>query len=303
MRSRLLDNLYTAFNRDPGEVVAFTLSHAGGVAWSVSDRELKVFTEAGVPLVTVPLATGLLSGVVAALTGAGVTVENINPSLQSLHSSVLIEGSGIESASNGNIIYAHNSVLWAILSSYAIEVNTAGDAVPAALDQVHMDRAQGDWLDFWGQYFAVERVAGQGDAAYLSTIILETLRPRSNKYAIQTAIADATGYDVTIDEPWEKMFMLDGSELSGDHRIKDGSVYMRNIIRPTAIGDVAWGDVLAVIEKVRAAGVIVIQPQTLVSRYSRIKYPSMSWRRAKWMHETWATINFVITSAHTTTTV
>src|ERR1035437_3586187 len=107
MRNTLLERLYSGFDLDPDAAVALILTHALGVSWSVADSRLVLGTETGTPMVDIALTSGTLDDVATALTFGGVTVSYRNPDLAGLHASILIESSGIESQSNGNMIYGH----------------------------------------------------------------------------------------------------------------------------------------------------------------------------------------------------
>lgn len=260
MRSELLDRLHSAFDRSPDAAVALAITHAQGVAWSVARHRLVVSTEDGSALADLSLLDKTISQLASALTSAGVTVSYINPAMSALHAAVLLDGGGVESESNGSLLRGHRSVLHALVDAYAVELEDLGDRVPRALEQAQLHSAVGDWLDFWGGYFGVSRAAGQDDAAYLQSIIAETLRPKSNRYAIERAILDITGKRVEIDEPWTRIFRLDASALSSGARLKDGATIGRNLIRPIAREPMILDEALAIVGRMRAAGVQVLPP-------------------------------------------
>lgn len=264
MRNRFLSSLYNAFNRDPDSAVAFSLRHWSGLSWAVKDEVLTVYSGNGALMCSVEL-TGLVVNVIATLEASGLVVTDVHAGMLDLHASILVDGSGSEPSNIPSEIRAHRSVLWAIISGYAQEVKTAADAVPEAIKQATLSTAEGSWLDYWGGMFGVERPAGQTDPLYLSLIVSETLRARSNKYAIEKAILDATAKTVTIDEPWTRMFTLDVSELSGPDKIKDGETVGRNLIRPMSLTPIDWTDVIPVVRRNRAAGVLVLPPQGRVT--------------------------------------
>ena len=266
MRNTLLDHLYTGFDRDPDAVVALTLTHPGGVLWSVTDSRIFVATESGSPLADLPL-DGTLDELATSLTNAGMTVSFRNPELASLNCRILIGGSGSESSRSGNVIYAHRSVVWALMSAYSTEVEVAAELVPPAIEQAYLHSADGDWLDYWGEFFKIPRHTGQNDADYLTTMVRETLRHRSNKYAIENAVKDSTGNIITIDEPWTEIFMLDKSTLSGPDKIKGGSSVGRNLIRPVSHGGVDWATILPIVNRNRAAGVIALDPLSRIGSF------------------------------------
>lgn len=261
MRDKLLSNLYGAFDRDPDASVAFAISHSLGISWSLLSGKLSVATSAGTPLASIQVGQLTINGVSEALTLSGVTVSSLNPALAQLSALVLIDGNGASSPNEPCMLNGHRSILWAILSSYAVEVEDAASRVPLALEQARLHSADGEWIDFWGGFFGVARRPGQLDADYLALIITETTRRRSNKFAIENAIKDATGYVVTIDEPWKRIFTLDVSTLSGGDKFKDGINIGRNLIRPVSAIPIDWSGVLPIVNRNRSAGVIVLSQQ------------------------------------------
>lgn len=263
MRNQLLDYLYRELDRDPDATSAMTLTHPDGVTWSVANRRLVVGTETGRRLVEIDLTAGTVWQVAFALMDAGIGVSRINPDFQRISAIALLDGAGTES-SYTTALQVHRSVLWALMDGYATEVQAATDAVPQALRQARLHSAEAAWLDFWGSYFAVARRPAQPDAAYLASIVVETLRQKSNKYAIENAVFDITGSRVEITEPWQSIFRLDASQLSGAHALHDGVVVGYHLIRPVIPADSDWAGVMAVIDKTRAAGVVVSNPMRIV---------------------------------------
>ncbi len=187
MRSRLLDKLYNAFNRDPNVQKAFAIWHADGVAWQLTDRRLVVHSGAGALLADLAVA-GTVADVVAGLTSQGVTVNDVRSGVMGFHASVLVESSGTAANNIKGFIDAHRSILWALISSYAQEVGVAADMVPQAIRQATLQTAEGDWLDYWGGFFGIQRRSGQADASYLALIIPDTLRQANTRSAVEKPI-------------------------------------------------------------------------------------------------------------------
>jgi len=262
MRNKLLGYLYGAFDRDPDAATVMTLTHPDGVTWSVAGRRLVVNTETDAPLADIDLSSGtvLQAAVQLAQVGVGVRLKSAFSGLSAL---VLVDGAGTESVFT-NVVRGHRSVLWALMDSYATEVQAAADSVPQALLQARMHTADGYWLDFWGGYFNVVRRPSQNDSDYLAWIVAETLRKKSNKYAIESTILATTGSQTVITEPWQSILRLDASQLSGSHALHDGVVAGYHLIRPRIPASSNWRDVMAVIDKTRAAGVVVSHPVLVI---------------------------------------
>lgn len=156
-------------------------------------------------------------------------------------------------------------VLLGFLAAYAQALEAAAVDVPLALEQATLATADGDWLDYWGMQFGVYRPEGMNDAAYLARIVGETTRPRANRFAIENAASDALGVEVMIDEPWRRIFTLDWSALSGNHKLKDGQTIGCNLIRPVALVPIDWTGVPEIVERNRATGVISLPAQSWVT--------------------------------------
>jgi len=260
---RLLKYPHAAvFDKAPGAVIGFRLSHEDGATWRVYDGTL--YAAAGEVERQYELSDLTVGGVASALAADGFTVSSLSPDVSRLSALVLVEGEGGWLVSNGDRVFAFTSLLWVLLSSYAGEVTAAGLQVREALRQMVMHQAEGEWLDLWGALYNVPRKAGEGDAAFTLRIKAEAFRVRVNARGIEQAILDDTGFDVRIEEPWREIFFLDESLLSGPHKLYDGINVGYHLIRPEARSVVDWPSVQAVIERNRAAGVLVLQSRSVL---------------------------------------
>lgn len=240
------------FDKTPAPVRALVL----GEAWEVADGVLTVGGDA------YQLAEYTLASLVDALPdGASL----LAPELASRSALALVEGSG----DAGQPLDAFTSLLWVLLSGFAREVLGQRHAVQQALLQMNLNTSNDEWLDLYGAlYGGTTRRQGEADGAYGPRIKAEALRLRVNKYGIERAVYDATGYRVAIEEPWEGLFILDQSLLSGGDRMYDGATVGPHLIQPVAlVPGVEWGLVLPVIERNKAAGVIVLEPITRATIY------------------------------------
>lgn len=262
MRNALLDRLYGAFDKSPSPVPTLKLS-GDNLTWVVSEESLSVKNGAGKTIADIPLDGLSITDLSRALPVPGLRVDLTGP-LTSLSAHVLIPGSGNTSDPGGGVITGHRSVLWAFLSAYSIELKRAKTQVSEAVSQASLHSARGEWLDFWGGYFGLPRPQIANDDEYLAYIVSEAFRTRVNRYAIEQAVLDLTGIDVAITEPWQSIFRLSQSELSGSHALHDGVVAGYNIIRPIIPAGGHWDAVMAVIDRNRAAGVMVFNPVHVV---------------------------------------
>lgn len=263
---RLLKYPHAAvFDKAPAAELALRLRHPAGATWSVADERLTA--SAGGVDTTYDLSANTVSSLAAALQADGFEVAYLSPEFASRGASVLVEGAGSEGASNGDHLTAFTSPLWAIFGGYAREVREAEYQSQQALRQMVITQAEGEWLDLWGKLYNEGRRPGEADATYAPRIPQEAFRIRVNALAIEQAIKDHTGKDVIIEEPWGLMFRLDESALSGSHRFYNGENVGYHLLRPVSRESVDWTDVLAVIERNRAAGVIVLAPEVRMGRW------------------------------------
>lgn len=257
---RLLNNPHAAvFDKAPDAELAFRLQHPDRARWLIAER---VLTATGGEVEhTYDLRQFSVAGLVGALVADGFVVTSANQKFSALSACVLVEGRGDEYESDGDHVMAFQSLLWALMSAYAEEVIAARGQVGEALRQMVMLTAEAEWLDFWGTLYSVPRLPGESDAAYQVRIPKEAFRLRNNARAIELAIRDATGFDVRIEEPWVNIFRLDQSLLSGSDKFYDGETVGYHLIKPTARTQIDWPAVKAVIDRNRAAGVILLGPE------------------------------------------
>ena len=280
---RLLRHPHAAvFDTSPGAELALRVRHPDGARWEVADEWLKV--TAGTVVRSYDLRPLSIGALAAALTADGFEVSALTDRWLTVSATVLVEGSGDQGTSNGDRLFAFTSLLWALLSGYAAEGNAAEYQVRQALLQMVLGTAEREWLDLWGALYGVSRWAGESDAAYAPRIAKDAFRVRVNGHGIEQAILDATGWDVRIEEPWTEIFTLDQSLLSGPDRLYDGERYGYHLIRPYTSESVDWPTVLAIIERNRAAGVLVTSGR--------------SNRSLSWLDASGATISVSVLSEH-----
>jgi len=266
---RLLKYPHAAvFDESPASELAFRLQHPDHATWEVGDRQMTV--RAGALEVTYDLRLFTVDTLITQLISDGFTIVSPSSFFTGMSARVLVDGSGDERVSNGDHIYGFTSLLWVLLNGYAGEVLDAEYQVQQALLQMVITTASGQWLDLWGTIYGVPRLPGESDAHFAPRIPKEAFRLRNNAHAIELAIRDATGFDVRIEEPWKEIFKLDQSLLSGPDRLYDGDTIGYHLIRPVAHGYVDWPSVFAVIDRNRAAGVMVIGPRVTHSSHSEL---------------------------------
>ena len=260
---RLLEYPHSpVFDKSSIPDVAFRLSMEPGLTWRVERGIL--FLAAGRFNRAYPLHLHTLTSLSELLEADGVQVFAINDEIGHRSALTLINGTASENQSNGNRLLSHSSLLWALMAAYGAEIDYAAYQVIQALRQMVMTQAEGEWLDVWANLYGFPRLPGEGDPALQVRIPEEAFALRVNKYAIEHRIERATGKDVEIFEPWTLMFTLDHSTLSGPDRFADDVYYNYHVIQPIAHSPMSFDDVLPVVHRNRAAGVVVYDPQVLL---------------------------------------
>lgn len=257
---RLLGSLHAAvFDTSPDSGLAFFIRHPDGVAWSVLDETLTATVNGQSK--SYKLNTMTVGQLAGQLVLDGFEVTGLQPEFSGLSASVLLDGAGNTLNSNGDRLYAFRDLLRSLFGGYARELRIAKEQIGEALKQMVITQAEGEWLDLWGALYNTPRKYGQTDAVYAPLIPQEAFRLRVNGFAIEKAIFDLTGQKVHIEEPWGFMFRLDESKLSSTHRMYDGASVGYHLIRPVADKAINWDGILDIIERNKAAGVIVLPPE------------------------------------------
>lgn len=282
MLKRLLGSLHSAvFDTSPDAGLAFFIRHPDGVVWSVAD-EVLVATVTGQSK-SYPLATMTIGQLAGQLVIDGFEVSGLSSEFSGLSASVLIDGYGNTANSNGDRLYAFRDYLRVLLGGYARELRTAKLQISEAVKQMVITQAEGEWLDLWGALYNTPRPQGMLDQAYQPLIPQEAFRLRVNGLAIEKAILDLTGQRVNIEEPWGSMFRLDESRLSSTHRFYDGSTVGYHLIRPVADKAINWDGIIEIIERNKAAGVIVLPPEERNRNWVKDPLNGTIWHQQWWL--------------------
>jgi hypothetical protein len=263
---RFLDYPHAAvFDKAPDRQLALRISGSQSLSWTVSRGVLSVVVDG----INYKYALRYLtfSALCDMMALQGVTIDYQNPAFSSLGAHMLMDGGNDQSNSNGTHLYAYSADLWVLFAAYSVELDQAQYALLEALRQMIITQARGEWLDLWGKLYNHPRSAGKADDTYGPEIPREAFRIRVNALAIENAVYDLTGKTIRIEEPWQNMFRLNESRLSGDDRLYDGTSTGYHLIRPVSQTPIDWSDVLPVIERNRAAGVKVLEPETRLARF------------------------------------
>lgn len=260
---RLLKYPHAAvFDKDPLAELAIRVRHDDGCTWSVAAGVLVV--TAGAAEHVYQLTDFTVAQLADRLELDGFQVARVNSDYGHLSALALVEGSNDQWQSNGDHLRVFTSLMWALFQGYSREIDAAQEQVRQALLQMVITTAEGEWLDLWGALYGVPRVAGEADADFRLRIPREAFRLRVNPRAIELAIKELTGKTVAIREPWQDVFTLDQSLLSGPDRLQDGSHVGPFYIQPYSETPIDWSDVLPIIERNRPAGVLVLPPKSRI---------------------------------------
>lgn len=200
---RLLSWLNRPFDKRPSDgsaagTPAFLLNGDGtDLAWTVAAGRLTTAPAGGTAAPLTVVLAGYTIGSLAAWLAAqpGYTVTAVNADLAPRSALILIEATGTTGASNGNHLYAFESLLWVYLGALARELAAARAAIVASLQEMSTAGADGEWLDLIGSYYGVTRQAGETDGLYGPRIITEVEKAKGNNKALELALgplADAT---------------------------------------------------------------------------------------------------------------
>lgn len=261
----LLRRLYRAINPDPNAYVAMRLTHPDGGQWSITDATLTVqaLTNPRPPPVTIDLTRHTMQTLATALTMAGWQVDALTAEHRARGAVALIDGDGQGPSSP---LRAHDSVLWALMDAYALELGRAAEAADMVPRQLSASTAEGYWLDELGRYYGIARLPLEPDTLYAPRLVEEVLRPKSNNVAMASIIQATTGQPTTVRDvtvyrgavpAYDGSFVHDGSYF---HDADSQAVYGLFDVLTTfdLLGD---GDILAFtaaiseqVERLRAAG-------------------------------------------------
>ena len=263
-RERLLDNLYSAFDKAPDEVIALRIGSGGILQWTVTTDLLSV-TDSNHVVTDIHL-TGTLLDVLNALRAAGIEIKYVNSDLLHLHAGTLLKGTGDEAKSNGDQLKIFTSTLWALVDAFGVELSFAEQQIAEAIANLYINTATGEILDYWGEYFGSGRLINETDVEYRTRLLYEILRPKSNKYALINAASAVAGQMIDIYEPWTDLFWLSDSHLDNEH-LYDGDEWSPYVFRPVlrSQNNINWTKVLALLDKIRPAAVFPLTPEWVPS--------------------------------------
>jgi|GEM_PF-5047943 len=128
-----------------------------------------------------------------------------------------------------------DTLLTVFLTALARSLDRTNADGDSAVAQLNLRRASDEYLDMWGDYFAVARLPGEGDAAYSRRIIEETLMLRCNNLALERILLRAFGYTAHVKDLWPYVLLSDQWETPAGHprHVGDGHLTTPDFGGPT----------------------------------------------------------------------
>lgn len=271
---RLLSHLHRAvFDTSAIEVRLFAISH------KTSDLRIKVVEEqltvTLLPNGTYPYEYDLTALTVeqlaARLTLDGFDVFNLKADQAKFSSRIMMEGVTLVQRATPSWLTGFSDELHVMMGAYATMIRDARAAVFEALKQMVIGTSSGSWLTYWGKLFGITRPTGMSEDDYKKLIPREAFRIRVNAIAIENTIKELTGYDVTIEEPWNDIFRLDYGRFDSASRFYDGGSVGYFLIKPVSYQTIPpedWTEkIIPIIQRNKAAGVDIMTPEPRMRYY------------------------------------
>lgn len=202
---RMLSRLNRVFDREEHRFLALRLNYDGQMTWTVKDEILTTSVVGGSGKnLSITLSCFTLRDLAAYLaTQPGYTVPFVDLSRGSVNCLALLDGVSSLNQSNGDHLYAYESIVWSYLSGLSEVLRRARTNIAEMLKQMVLWTAEGEWISEWGEWFAVPRFRGEADASYRFRILEEVLRIKSNNRALEEIVERVTGLSVSvIDIDW-----------------------------------------------------------------------------------------------------
>ena len=264
MRQRLLGRLNRVFDKEPVAVLALRIRSPLGLRWRVKDRVLSVMRP-GLPDLLLGLEGRSIAQLRDALEAAGVQIayHADEPEVLVQGALSLVEGQGDQDKSNGDWLVAYTSILYAWADAVGRYLDLARADIPEALKQLVVPTSEGFWSELWASHFGLARRRNEPDARLNYRTAYEWRRPRSTPLAIQLNIKNLLGADVRVREPWQEMFALSESALSGGDHMPDAHEFCYHTAQIVSSDYLDWAEVMVEAEADRPAGTLYLPPVTL----------------------------------------
>lgn len=251
------------FKRDPAARMAIRLTAPAAAVWEIVEDRLTITW--GQQLREYDLLDHTVGSLVDALQLEGFVLEQYDQDLLALGAIILLEGRRDLSAAGGTDIFGFTNLIHSLTRPVERAWGEIRDAIPEAAAQVSLAEADGDWLDRHGLLYGIPRLTGQDDTAYHQHLLDEITRPRNDARGMELTLRRWSGHDIQVREPWQEIFTLSASRLSGRHHLQGAPTYQYHTLQLVAdTGGVAWDSWLAIANADRPAGSVMLAPQTIL---------------------------------------
>lgn len=256
---RLLGRLPRFFNKEAGAVLALRIRSPQGLSWRIAD-DLLTIRRPGLGDLEIPLPGLSILSLRDSLAAAGIELAYVNPDLLEEGALALIPGEGTQDIGDGDHLRLYSSLLWVWADTVGRALEQARLDVAAALRQMFVPTAEGEWLDLWGSFFGILRRSGEDDASMRERTLWQGGRRRCNPVAILGNVAEATGDQVEMREPWQEMMVASASELSETDHLPDAQEFSYHYAQLWSRDFVDWAPILREAEADRPAGTLYLPP-------------------------------------------
>jgi len=255
----LQNNLPRTFEIQPAPESALVVQYHAACTLTINAHDQLLISLSAIN-VTIDLADHTLETLSNTLAELGFSVIQQNAAFLAYDARILIAQDGQYAGGDHIALQAFTNPLWSIIKPLAAALEEADGHRLAFLTQLNLPDAAAFWADTWGDYFGVPRRINEVDAHYTQRIIAEVFKARNTTIAIEQGIRESLDVQITIIEPWRRMFKLSGSRLSGRDALP-GSYYQYHILHPISDDDVDWPIALAEIDRLRPAGSVIVFPR------------------------------------------
>lgn len=262
------------FKRDPAARMAIRLTAPAPAVWEIVEDRLTLTW--GAETRTYDLLDYTVGSLVDALQAEGFTLERYDQDLLALGAIILLEGRHDLSTAGGTDLFGFTNLIHSLTRPVERAWGEIRDAIPEAAAQVSLAEADGDWLDRHGLLYGIPRRAGQDDAAYRQHLLDEVNRPRDNPRGIEQTLRRWSGHDIQVREPWQEIFTLSASRLSGRHHLQGAPTYQYHTMQLVASeGGIDWAPLQAIANADRPAGTLLLWPLEILDPWV-VPYPAAS---------------------------
>ncbi len=195
---RILARLNNVFDKSAHTEPALLLTYSGQAKVTISRRRFRTFTADGSANLDYDLGNYTISQLAEAINAqAGYTATALgNGNLLAL-ALMDVEGGDLGA---GITLEVFTSPLWQILKAWSWAAEDMLAEARIGLQQLNIQRAEGQWVEAHNVFYQVPRLPGEPDALFVKRILWETLNPKVNNLAIAALIEAVIGYETYVED-------------------------------------------------------------------------------------------------------